>query len=56
MGYARAAMSGVGAWLGRRFEPIDNAGLVVFRALFGGLLFLETAGALATGWVERAFV
>jgi hypothetical protein len=49
-------MSYASAWISRRFEPIDNACLVVFRALFGALLVAECAGALATGWVSRAFV
>jgi vitamin K-dependent gamma-carboxylase len=43
-------------WWARRLEPTDNAGLVLFRALFGGLMVCECAGALATGWVTRAFV
>jgi len=51
-----SATSRGSSWLERRFEPIDNAGLVVFRALFGLILFAETAGAIATGWVTRAFV
>jgi hypothetical protein len=44
------------SWLERRFEPIDNANLVVFRALYGLILVIETAGAIGTGWVTRAFV
>jgi hypothetical protein len=50
------AIGSVTAWLERRFEPIDNAGLVVFRAIFGFILLVETAGAIGTGWVTRAFV
>jgi hypothetical protein len=41
------------SWL---FAPRDNAPLVVFRIFFGALLFLEAAGAIATGWVYRVFV
>ncbi|SCY24835.1 Vitamin K-dependent gamma-carboxylase [Flavobacterium caeni] len=40
----------------RLFEPIDNAGLVVFRMLFGFLLFAETLGAILTGWVYRNLI
>ena len=41
------------SWL---LQPVDNAPLVVFRGLFGLLLFLETAGAIATGWVRKNLV
>ncbi|MDO1501938.1 HTTM domain-containing protein [Winogradskyella maritima] len=37
-------------------KPIDNSGLIVFRILFGLLCFLESAGAIATGWVRRNLV
>ncbi|ALI98991.1 HTTM domain-containing protein [Rufibacter tibetensis] len=37
-------------------QPVDNAPLVVFRWLFGLLLFLETAGAIATGWVKKNMI
>ncbi len=37
-------------------EPIDNAGLIVFRMLFGFLLFAETLGAILTGWVYRNLI
>lgn len=49
-------MSGLRSWIERRFEPVDNAGLVVFRALFGLLITIECAGAIATGWVGRTLV
>ncbi len=43
--------------LGRHFfSPVDNSPLVLFRILFGLLIFLETAGAIATGWVKETFV
>jgi hypothetical protein len=38
------------------FAHVDNAGLVVFRILFGALMVCECLGALATGWVTRALV
>ncbi|MCH8545665.1 MAG: HTTM domain-containing protein [Cryomorphaceae bacterium] len=34
------------------FKPIDNAALVIFRWLFGLLIFLESVGAIFTGWVR----
>lgn len=40
-------------WL---FKQIDNAPLIVFRIIFGLLCFLESAGAIATGWVKRTLV
>ncbi|WP_241498992.1 HTTM domain-containing protein [Rufibacter ruber] len=40
-------------WL---WQPVENAPLVVFRWCFGLLLFLETAGAIATGWVRQNLV
>lgn len=41
------------AWL---TEPVDNTPLLLFRAGFGLLLFLEGVGAIATGWVREVFV
>lgn len=38
------------------FRHIDNAPLIVFRIIFGLLLFLESWGAIATGWVKRTLV
>jgi uncharacterized membrane protein YphA (DoxX/SURF4 family) len=38
------------------FRHIDNSGLVVFRIFFGLLCFLESAGAVFTGWVKRTLV
>ncbi|NMH28207.1 HTTM domain-containing protein [Flavobacterium silvaticum] len=40
----------------RLFKPVDIAPLVVFRILFGFLLFAETFGAILTGWVQRNLV
>ena len=38
------------------FKHIDNSGLIVFRIAFGLLCFLESAGAVFTGWVKRTLV
>ena len=38
------------------FEEVDNSSLVLFRVFFGLLLTLETAGAIATGWVHESFI
>ena len=38
------------------FKRIDNAPLVVFRIIFGFLLFMEATGAIFTGWVKRTLV
>lgn len=38
------------------YQPVDNSPLVLFRMFFGLLLFLETAGAIATGWVKENFI
>ncbi len=40
----------------RLFQPVDNIQLVLFRMVFGLLLFLETGGAIATGWVKRNLI
>ncbi|MEN8789141.1 MAG: HTTM domain-containing protein [Flavobacteriaceae bacterium] len=38
------------------FQKIDNSPLVVFRIFLGILIALEGFGAIATGWVRRAFI
>jgi hypothetical protein len=38
------------------FKEVDNAPLIVFRVIFGFLLMAEAWGAIATGWVYRAFI
>ena len=38
------------------FKHIDNSALIVFRIIFGLLLFLEAIGAIFTGWVKRTLV
>jgi uncharacterized membrane protein YphA (DoxX/SURF4 family) len=40
-------------WL---FKHIDNSALIVFRIIFGLLCFLESVGAIFTGWVKRTLV
>jgi len=40
-------------WL---FKHIDNSALIIFRIIFGGLCFLESVGAIFTGWVKRTLV
>jgi len=38
------------------FKHIDNSGLIVFRIIFGLLCFLESFGAIFTGWVKRNLI
>lgn len=38
------------------FKHIDNSGLIVFRIIFGLLCFLESVGAIFTGWITRTLV
>lgn len=38
------------------FKHIDNSALIVFRIIFGLLCFLESVGAIFTGWVKNTFV
>jgi hypothetical protein len=38
------------------FKPLDNVPLVIFRWLFGLLIFLESVGAIMTGWVRMNMV
>tara|TARA_B100000809_G_C15133212_1_gene529338 strand:- start:2137 stop:3450 length:1314 start_codon:yes stop_codon:yes gene_type:complete len=38
------------------FKHIDNSALIVFRVLFGALIFLESVGAIFTGWIRRTLV
>lgn len=43
----------VNKWL---FKHIDNSALIVFRIIFGLLCFLESVGAIFTGWVKRTLI
>ncbi len=45
-----------GNFLNVLFKEVDNAPLIVFRWIFGFLLMAEAWGAIATGWVYRAFI
>jgi vitamin K-dependent gamma-carboxylase len=38
------------------FQPVDNSSLILFRILFGLLIFIECAGAIFTGWVKDVFI
>jgi hypothetical protein len=38
------------------FKHIDNSALIVFRIIFGLLVFLESIGAIFTGWVKRTLI
>ena len=43
-------------WLKKQFQPVDNAPLVLFRIIFGFLIFAETFGAILTGWVRKVLI
>ena len=38
------------------FRHIDNSALIIFRMFFGALIFLESFGAILTGWITRTLV
>ena len=38
------------------FKHIDNSALIVFRIIFGLLIFLESIGAIVTGWVKHTLI
>ncbi len=38
------------------FKHIDNSALIVFRILFGALIFIESIGAIFTGWVKHILI
>ncbi|MCD2258533.1 HTTM domain-containing protein [Psychroserpens luteolus] len=38
------------------FKHIDNTSLIVFRMMFGALIFLESIGAIFTGWLKRTLI
>lgn len=38
------------------FKQIDNSSLVVFRIIFGLLCFLESIGAIFTGWIKKTLI
>ncbi|WP_196892600.1 HTTM domain-containing protein [Aureivirga marina] len=38
------------------FKNIDNSAMVVFRIVFGLLIFLESVGSCFTGWIKRTMI
>ena len=38
------------------FAPANNSPLIVFRILFGCIMFMEFGGALYSGWVTEVFI
>lgn len=40
----------------KQFEEVDNAPLVLFRIIFGLLIFAESFGAILTGWVRKTLI
>ncbi|WP_298901447.1 HTTM domain-containing protein [uncultured Psychroserpens sp.] len=38
------------------FKHIDNTSLIVFRMIFGALIFLESVGAIFTGWLKKTLI
>ena len=40
----------------KQFDPVDNSPLVLFRMIFGFLIFAETFGAILTGWVRQVLI
>ena len=42
--------------LNRLNTEVDNSPLILFRILFGALMFCEGIGAMATGWLQATFV
>ena len=38
------------------FKHIDNSALIIFRIIFGLLCFLESVGAIFTGWVKITMI
>jgi uncharacterized membrane protein YphA (DoxX/SURF4 family) len=38
------------------FKHIDNSSLIVFRIIFGLLCFLESVGAIFTGWIKKTLI
>ncbi len=43
-------------WLRKQFQPVDNAPLILFRIIFGLLIFAESFGAILTGWVREVLI
>lgn len=43
-------------WRDKLYQPIDNAPLIIFRIFLGALIFLESIGAIFTGWVKTTLI
>ena len=43
-------------FISNQFQQVDNSNLILFRIVFGFLLFAETLGAILTGWVRRVMI
>ncbi len=43
-------------WIRNQFQPVDNSPLILFRIIFGLLIFAESLGAILTGWVRRVLI
>ena len=38
------------------FTPVNNSPLIVFRILFGCIMFMEFAKSITTGWVRQVYI
>lgn len=38
------------------FRHIDNSALIIFRIIFGFLIFMESVGSIFTGWIRRTLI
>lgn len=43
-------------WIRKQFQPVDNSPLILFRMIFGLLIFAESFGAIITGWVRQVLI
>ena len=43
-------------WINNQFKSVDNSNLILFRIVFGFLIFAESLGAILTGWVRRVLI
>tara|TARA_Y100000114_G_scaffold9570_1_gene7557 strand:+ start:11791 stop:13173 length:1383 start_codon:yes stop_codon:yes gene_type:complete len=43
-------------WKEKLFEPVDNAFLLLFRVLFGGIMFWEVTRYFRYGWIYRYWI
>ena len=54
--YFQAAMSRLNSIVQNQFAEVDNAPLIMFRMIFGFLIFAECLGAILTGWVKKTLI